>query len=50
MNLTNDPEEHRFKAAQFGQIVRDAPYWEAVFEARLAFKEKGVKGKKAIIL
>ncbi len=42
MNLTNDPEEHRFKAAQFGQIVRDAPYWEAVFEARLAFKIKSL--------
>ena len=42
MNLSYDPVEQRMKAAQFGNIVRDAPYWEAVFEARLAHKLEGL--------
>ncbi len=42
MNLSYDPIEERIKAAQFGRIVRDAPYWEAVFEARLAHKLEGL--------
>ncbi|MEO0631918.1 MAG: MobF family relaxase, partial [Planctomycetota bacterium] len=35
-NATYDQEESRWKAAQFGDIKRDAPYFEAVFHARLA--------------
>ncbi len=35
-NGTFDPEENRWKAAQFGDIKRDAPYFEAVFHSRLA--------------
>ena len=42
MNLTYDPVERRLKAAQFGDLKRDAPYWEAVFEARLAHKLEGL--------
>ncbi|MFM7315390.1 MAG: MobF family relaxase, partial [bacterium] len=42
MNLTFDPVENRFKAAQFGDVMRDAPYWEAVFESRLAAKIKSL--------
>lgn len=36
MNLTYDFEEKRFKAGQFGNIKRDAPYYESAFHARLA--------------
>lgn len=35
-NGTFDQQEHRWKAAQFGDIKRDAPYFEAVFHSRLA--------------
>ena len=42
MNLTYDPVERRLKAAQFGDLKRDAPYWEAAFEARLAHKLEGL--------
>lgn len=35
-NATNDPKESRVKAAQFGEIKTEAPYFEAVFHARLA--------------
>lgn len=35
-NLTHDPQEDRFKAAQFRQLKRDAPYYEAAFHARLS--------------
>ncbi len=35
-NATYDHEESRWKAAQLGDIKRDAPYFEAVFHARLA--------------
>jgi conjugative relaxase-like TrwC/TraI family protein len=37
-NLTqdDDPAERRFKAAQFRELRRDAPYYQAAFEARLA--------------
>ena len=35
-NTTFDQEEDRWKAAQFRQLVRDAPYYEAAFHARLA--------------
>ena len=35
-NATFDSEEQRWKAGQFGDIKRDAPYFEAVFHAQLA--------------
>lgn len=35
-NATFDPHEKRWKAAQLGDIKRDAPYFEALFHARLA--------------
>lgn len=37
-NATYDEKEQRFKAAQFGDIKADAPYYEAVFNSRLADK------------
>jgi conjugative relaxase-like TrwC/TraI family protein len=35
-NATFDSEEARWKAGQFREIVRDAPYFEAAFHARLS--------------
>jgi conjugative relaxase-like TrwC/TraI family protein len=35
-NATFDSEEDRWKAGQFGDIKRDAPYFEAVFHSRFA--------------
>lgn len=35
-NATFDPNELRWKAAQIGSIKRDAPYFQASFDARLA--------------
>jgi conjugative relaxase-like TrwC/TraI family protein len=35
-NLTFDSQEQRWKAAQVGDIKRDAPYFEAVFHSRMA--------------
>lgn len=35
-NATYDNEESRWKAAQLGDIKRDAPYFEAVFHSKLA--------------
>lgn len=35
-NATFDPNESRWKAAQIGSIKRDAPYFQASFDARLA--------------
>lgn len=42
-NATYDKKEQRFKAAQFGDIKSNAPYFEAVFNSRLAqsLKEAG---------
>ena len=37
-SATHDPVEHRIKAGQFGNIVRDKPYYRAAFYARLAGK------------
>ena len=34
-NLTRDPSEDRYKAGQFGGLKRDAPYYQAAFDARL---------------
>ncbi len=43
-NATFDPNESRWKAAQIGSIKRDAPYFQASFDARLArsFNELGL--------
>lgn len=35
-NATFDPVEERWKAAQFGDLVRDKGYYQAAFHARLA--------------
>ena len=37
-NATHDPVEEKWKAGQFGDIKRDAEYYEAAFHARLAKK------------
>jgi conjugative relaxase-like TrwC/TraI family protein len=37
-NITFDESEGRFKAGQFGDLKRDAPYFEAAFDARLAHR------------
>ncbi len=35
-NMTFDEKEGRWKAGQFGELKRDAPYFEAAFDARFA--------------
>ncbi len=47
-NATYDPEEHRWKAAQLGDIKRDAPYFEAVFHSVLArrLEEHGLQTER----
>jgi conjugative relaxase-like TrwC/TraI family protein len=35
-NTTWDDAEHRWKAGQFGELKRDAPYFQAAFRVRLA--------------
>lgn len=35
-NVTNDEKEDRWKAAQFRDLKRDAPYFQAVYHTRLA--------------
>ncbi|MEZ6063569.1 MAG: MobF family relaxase [Planctomycetaceae bacterium] len=35
-NVTHDPKENRYKAVQFRELKRDAPYFEARMHARLA--------------
>ncbi len=37
-NATYDKNEARWKAGEFGGLKRDAPYYEAAFDARLAHK------------
>lgn len=37
-NVTFDPQENRWKAAQIGNLKRDAPYFEAAFHSRMARK------------
>jgi conjugative relaxase-like TrwC/TraI family protein len=37
-NLTHDDAENRWKAGQFGDLKRDAGYYEAAFDARLAYR------------
>jgi ATP-dependent exoDNAse (exonuclease V) alpha subunit len=39
-NVTWDAEEDRWKAGQFGDLKRDAAYYEAAFHARLAARIK----------
>lgn len=41
-SATHDPVENRIKAGQFGNIVRDKPYYEAAMYARLASKLEGL--------
>lgn len=36
VNTTYDSKENKWKAGQFGQIKKDAPYYEAVFHSALA--------------
>jgi conjugative relaxase-like TrwC/TraI family protein len=38
LNVTWDDTEGRWKAGQFGELKRDAPYYQAAFDARLAHK------------
>jgi conjugative relaxase-like TrwC/TraI family protein len=35
-NVTFDDKEHHWKAAQFADLKRDAPYFEALFHSRMA--------------
>jgi conjugative relaxase-like TrwC/TraI family protein len=35
-NVTFDPQEQRWKAGQFADLKRDAPYFEAVFHSKMA--------------
>lgn len=35
-NATHDPVEDKIKAAQFGDLKRDAPYYEAIYESLMA--------------
>jgi conjugative relaxase-like TrwC/TraI family protein len=37
-NTTHDDQERRWKAGQFRELKRDAPYFEAVFHSRLAHR------------
>ncbi len=41
-NSTWDSEEKRWKAVQFQDLRRDAPYWEAAFQQRLATRLAGL--------
>lgn len=41
-NATYDGQEKKWKAGQFQQLKRDAPYYEAVFHSRLANKLQGI--------
>ncbi len=37
-NVTHDPQEQAWKAGQFRELMRDAPYYEALFHSRLAHR------------
>ena len=41
-NCTYDSTERAWKAGQFRDLKRDAPYWQAAFRARLADKLQGL--------
>jgi conjugative relaxase-like TrwC/TraI family protein len=41
-NATRDAEEDRWKAVQFRDLRRDAPYWEAAMQQRLATRLTGL--------
>lgn len=47
-NATFDGDEHRWKAAQLGDIKRDAPYFESVFHSVLArrLEEHGLRTER----
>lgn len=49
-NATFDPVEERWKAAQLGDLKQDAPYFEAVFHARLArgLEELGLATERTV--
>ena len=42
MNITHDAVENKWKAGEFGQIKKDAPYYEALFHHALAEKLQGL--------
>lgn len=42
LNATHDPVENKWKAGEFGQIKKDAPYYEAVFHSLFAEKLQGL--------
>ena len=42
MNTTWNEKAGRFQAGEFGSIKKDAPYYEAAFDARLAHKMKNL--------
>lgn len=42
MNMTYDEIEGKWKAAELGQIMRDMPYFEAMYHNRLASNLKGL--------
>jgi conjugative relaxase-like TrwC/TraI family protein len=48
-NVTFDEKEQRWKAGQFGDLKRDAGYFEAAFDARLAHRlnDLGIATQKA---
>jgi len=48
LNATFDEAEDRWKAGQFGDLKRDAPYFEAVFHSRLArrLEELGINTQR----
>jgi conjugative relaxase-like TrwC/TraI family protein len=41
-NITFDQEEDRWKAGQFRELKRDAPYFQAAFRVRLANRLQGI--------
>ena len=41
-NSTFDKEENAWKAGQFAELKRDAPYFEAVFQSKLASRLQGL--------
>ena len=42
LNATRDGVENKWKAGEFGQIKKDAPYYEAVFHSAFANKLQGL--------
>lgn len=42
LNVTHDAVENKWKAGEFGQIKKDAPYYEAIFHHAFAEKLQGL--------